>query len=113
MNNYFNSFEHAIAFPLYPTDWKSRKIISASNSRFIQHGLDKIKYPVLPNDIPTLEERLQLRINLVLFEDPLGYKRFAMYISKKFFKMEINLLYWDGRYAWIKHISRLFCDTTK
>ena len=67
----------------------------------------------LPNDIPELEMRLQLRINLFSFDDPLGYMRFAMYISKKSFKLEINLLYWDGRYAWIKHISRLFCDTTK
>ena len=88
-------------------------MVSASNNRFIQQELDKIKYSVLPNDITSLEERLQLRINLFLFEDTLGYKRFAMYISKTSFKMEINLLYWDGRYAWIKHISRLFCDTTK
>ena len=113
MNNDLKSFGHTIAFALHPTDWRSRRIFSASTSRFIQHGLDKIQYPVLPNDIPTLEKRLQIRINLFSFDDPFGYKRFAMYISKKSFKMEINLLYWDGRYGWIKHISRLFCDTTK
>ena len=113
MNNDLKSFGHAIAFALHPTDWRSRRIFSARNSRFIQHGLDKIQYPVLPNDIPTLEEPLQIRINLFSFDDYFGYKRFAMYISKKSFKMEINLLYWEGRYGWIKHISRLFCDTTK
>ena len=113
INNDLKSFKHAIGFAFHPTDWRSRRIFSASNSRFIQHGLDKIKYPVLPNDISSFKERLQLRINLFSFEDPLEYKRFAMYISKKSFKMEINLLYWDERYAWIKHISRQFCDTTK
>ena len=35
------------------------KIFLASTSRFIQRGLDKIQYPVLSNDIPTLEGRLQ------------------------------------------------------
>ena len=64
MNNDLKSFLHAIAFALHPTDWRSLRIFSASNSRFIQHGLDKIQYPVLPNDIPTLGERLNIRINL-------------------------------------------------
>ena len=95
INNDLKSFGHAIGFALHPTDWRSRRIFSASNSRFIQHGLDKIKYLVLSNDISSLEERLQLRINLFLFEDILGYKRFTMYISKRSFKMKINLLYWD------------------
>ena len=113
MNNDLKSFGYAIAFALHPTDWRSRRMFPASNSRFIQHGLDKIQYPVLPNDIPTLEERLQITFNLLLFDDPFGYKRFAMYISKKTFKIEINQLYCDGRFGWIKHISRLFCDTTK
>ena len=113
INNDLKIFEHAIVFAHHPTNWRSRRIFSASKSRIIQHALDKIKYPVLPNDILSLEERLQLRIDLFSFDDPLGYKRFAMYITQKSFKMEINLLYWDGRYGWIKHISRLFCDTTK
>ena len=58
-NNDLKSFgHHAIAFALHPTDWKSRKVYSASNSRFSQHGLDKIKYPVLPNEIPGIEDKL-------------------------------------------------------
>ena len=87
-------------------------IYLASNSRFIQHGLDKIKYPVLPNEIPALENTFHIRINLFSFDDAFGYKRFAQYISKQYYTEEINLLYWDGRYAWIKHFSRLFTDTT-
>ena len=107
------SFGHAIALAIHPTDWRSRRVYSANNSRFIEHGLDKIKYPVLPNEISRLEDKLYYRINLFLFDDAFGYKRYAQYISKRFYYEEIILLFWDGRYAWIKHFSRLIADTTK
>ena len=112
-NNDLKRFGHAIACTLHPTDWKSRKVYSASNSRFSQHGMDKIKYQVLPNEIPGIENKLHYRINLFSFDDAFGYKRYAQYISKRFYPEEINLLFWDGRYAWINHFSRLFADTTK
>ena len=48
-NNDLKSFEHAISFALHPTDWRCRRVYSASNNRFCQHGLGNIKYPVLPN----------------------------------------------------------------
>ncbi len=75
--------------------------------------LDSLKYPVLPNKIPELEDKLKLRINLFSFDDAFGYKRYALYISKRYYNEKINLLFWDGRYARIKHFSRLFFDTTK
>ena len=90
-NNDLNSYGHAIAFALHPTDLNSRKVYSASNSRFIQHGLDKIKYPVLPNEIPGIEDKLHYRINLFSFDDAFIYKRYAKYISKRFYPEEINL----------------------
>ena len=86
------SFGHAIAFAFHPTDWSSRRVSSATNSRFIEHGLDKTKYPVLPNEIPELEDKLHYRINLLSFDDPFGYKRYAQYISKRYYPEEINLL---------------------
>ena len=43
-NNDLKSFGHAISFALHPTDWICRRVYSASNNRFSQHGLDKIKY---------------------------------------------------------------------
>ena len=110
-NNDLKSFGHA--FALHPTDWKSRKVYSASNSRFIQYGLDNIKYPFFSNEIPGIEDKLHYKINLFSFDDAFGYKRYAQYISKPFYPEEINLFFWDGRYAWIKHFSRLFADTTK
>ena len=112
-NNELESFKHAIAFAPHPTDWTSRKVYLASNSRYIKHGLYKIKYLVLPNKIPGLEDKLHYRINLFLFDDAFGYKRYAQYISKRFYHEEINLIFSDGRYAWIKHFARFFADTTK
>ena len=113
MNNDLKSFGHAIAFALHPTDWSSRIMFSATHCRFIEHSLDKIKYPVLPNEIPGLENKLHYRINLFLLDDPFGYKRYAQYISKRYYPEEINLLFWDGRYGWITHFLQLFADTPK
>ena len=112
-NRDLKRFGHAIVFAHHPTDWNSHRGQPANDSRFIQHNLDSLKYPVLPNEIPELEDKLKLRINLFSFHDAFGYKRYALYISKRYNNEEINLLFWNWRYAWIKHFSRLFFDTTK
>ena len=39
-NNDLKSFGHAIAFALHPTNWRSRRVYSASNSRFIKQKLN-------------------------------------------------------------------------
>ena len=113
INQDLNSFGHAIVFAHHPTDWNARRGQPAKEERFIMHGLDKIKYPVFPSEIPELENQLRMRINLCSFDDPSGNRRYAMYVSKSDHIEEINLLYLDGRYAWIKHFSRLFYDTMK
>ena len=112
-NRDLKSFGHAIVFAHHPTDLNSNRGQSANDSRFIQHNLDSLKYPVLPIEIPELEEKLKIKIHLFSFDDAFGYKRYALYIFKRYYNEEINLLFWDGRYAWIKHFSRLVFDTTK
>jgi len=109
-NNDQRSFGYAISYSFHPSDWRNNWSIK---DRFIQHGLDKIKYPVHPEDIPMLENQLNIRINLFSFIDQGGYKRYSLYISKKYKPDEVNLLYWEGRFAWIKYMSRLFCDARK
>ena len=113
INQDLKSCGHAIVFDHHPTDWNARRGQPAKEERLIQHGLDKIKYPVLPCEDPKLADQLQMRINFFSFDDPSGYRRYAMYISKSDFIKEINLLYLDGRYAWIKHFYRLFYNTMK
>ena len=93
INQDVKSFGHAIVFAHHPTDWNASRGQPAKEERLIQHGLDKIKYSVLPCEIPNLENQLRMRINLFSFDDPSGYWRYAMYISKSDFIEEINLLY--------------------
>ena len=113
INQDLKSFGHAIVFAHPPTDWNARRGQLAKEERLIQHVLDKIKYSVLPCEVPILENQLRMSINLFSFDDLSGYPRYAMYIYKSEFIEEFNLLYWDGHFAWIKHFSRLFFDTIK
>ena len=112
-NRDWKSFGHAIVFAHFPTDWNFHRGQPANDSRFIQHNLDSIKYPVLPNEIPELEDKLKLRINLFSFDNAFNYKRYSLYISKRYYNEKINLLFWDGRYAWINNFSILLFDITK
>ena len=45
-NNDFKSLGYAIFICCLSTDYKSRKVYSASNSRFCLHELNKMKYAV-------------------------------------------------------------------
>ena len=113
INKNLQSFGNAIVFAHHPTDWNASRWQPAKKERLIQHGLDKIKYPVLPFEIPNLENKLRIRINLLSFDHLSGYRRYAIYISKSEFIDEINLFYFDWRYAWTTHFFRLFYDTIK
>ena len=92
INQDLKSFDHAIVFAHYPTDWNARRGQPAKEERFIKHGLDKLKYPVFPYDISESENQLRMRINLFSFDDQSGYRRYAMYVSKSDYMEEINLL---------------------
>ena len=108
------SFGYALAYFYHPNDWGYNPYkTSQPPDRFIEHGLDKIKYPVHLEDIEGLEDQLNIRINIFTFDDPDGYKRHSLYISKKYKSEEINYPYGDGRFALIKHFSRLFSDARK
>ena len=80
---------------------------------FQVYGLDQIQYPVPVEMIPQLEEQLQMSFNLFSFFDNEGHGRYVMFVSKRNMPREIDLLYYDNHYAWIKNFSRLFHDITK
>ena len=71
-NRVLKSFGHAIVFAHHPTNWNSQCGKPANDSRFIQHYLDSLKYPVLPNRIPELKDKVKLKINLFSFDDAFG-----------------------------------------
>jgi len=107
------SFGYAVALSFHPSDWNHNSNHLSNEERFSQHSLDKVKYPVAVDDISQLEELLNIRINVFSFIDVGGRNRCSLYISKKYKKDEVNLIYWEGRFAWIKFLSRLFFDATK
>ena len=107
------SFGYAIMFFLHPNGWKMFKSKPHLDDNFERYGLNNIKYPVLLEEIPALEDQLDIRISIYTFDDPSGLKRHSLYISPKLKPEEVNLLYWEGRYALIKYFDRLFSDCRK
>ena len=93
----------------------TRNIARAStyDNVFERFHLNELTYPVDPLSVPTLEDKFQMRINIVSFHDDEGRARHPLYISKKNFDREIDLLYWEGHYAWIKSFSGFLSDLTK
>ena len=75
-------------------------------------GLNYIEYTVNPLDLPIIEQRLNISINLYSYFDDIGQARHFMYISRHKRVCEINLLYFNEHYAFIKTFSRLFAILT-
>ena len=69
------SFGYAIMFDLNPKDWRIYSAKPAKDIHFDKLGLNKIKYPVLLNEVPACEEQLNIRINVFTFDDAAGFKR--------------------------------------
>ena len=104
-------FGFAIASAIYPGD-KNAHRPQMYTQYFEENGLDDIEYPVNPVDIPLLEQRLNISINLYSYFDDIGRARHPMYISRHKSVCKIDLLYFNEHYAWIKDFSRLFGDLT-
>ena len=78
---------------------------------FEQFGLNTIQYPVSPDQICEIEQRLNLKINVFSFFDDEGKGRFPLYISKQSSNvLEVDLLYWNQHYAWIKNFNSFIYD---
>lgn len=80
---------------------------------FMQFKLDTVEYPVSPLKMNEMEQHLQTNINLFSFFDDEGRARYPMYVSRSDFPRSVDLLYWNGHYAWIKNFGALFADLTK
>ena len=79
---------------------------------FVEEGLNEIEYPVNPVDIQKIENPLNISINGFTDFNDVGKARHPMYISRHKNLFQIDLLCFNGHYAWIKTISRLFKDVT-
>ena len=68
-------------------------------------GLDTLFYPIDPQQVPEIEDKLGIRINLFSFFDDKGEARYPLYVSKKDFVDEVDLLYWPGHYVLIRNFN--------
>ena len=59
-NNDHVSFGYAIMFAQNPKVWREYSSKPKMNIYFEQLGLNKIKYPVLLNEVPACEEQLNI-----------------------------------------------------
>ena len=73
--------------------------------QFKRFGLDKLIYPIDPKQVPEIEDKLGIRINLFSFFDDKGEARYPLYVSKKNFVGEVDLLYWPGHYVLIRNFN--------
>ena len=105
-------FGYAVLSALHPSMGDHPNRPKQYENFFVQHNLQNIKYPVSQNDIPALEDMLQVRINLFTFSHE-GQRKYPIYTSIKHFDTEIDLLHWNGHYAWIKNFNRLMHNITK
>ncbi len=79
---------------------------------FQTRNLNQLNYPIEQRKVPQVEDAISMNINIYGFSHE-GVKRFPVYISKKQYPLSIDLLYWDGHYAWIKDFQSLFSDVSK
>ena len=80
---------------------------SYTEEDFIEYGLDLIHYPVPVQSIPEIEERLDISFRVASFYDDEGRSLYPLYNTKRVRARHINLLYYNGHYAWIKNIHRM------
>ena len=111
-------FGYAILAALVLQEKPVSKALKANPSRpslyqksFQKYGLYDIEYPVEPERMLEMENKLNLKINVFSFYDDEGQARFPLFISKRqHYAQEIDLLYWDEHYGWIKSFSAFIFD---
>ena len=80
---------------------------------FSTKKLDEIQYPVEIADIPEIEERLGISINVFSFFDDVGRARYPVHITDYNFADVVDLLFWNNHYAYISSFQRFMSDITK
>ena len=50
---------------------------------FPKYGLDKLQYPIEPAEIPNLEKKLKLRLNVFCFDDEDGLEPYPYFVSRR------------------------------
>ena len=84
---------------------KHRNRANCYKPHFKRFGLEKLEYPVKPHSVEAIEDQLHLRINIFSFFDEDGRGRYPMFVSKKEYNREVDLLYRNEHYAIITNFD--------
>jgi hypothetical protein len=76
-------------------------------------ALESLKFPVSLDQLEVVERTVRIPFNVYSFFDDEGRGRYPVYLSKEDSDATIDLLFWNGHYAWIKNFSRFLGDITK
>ena len=87
-------FGYALAAALHPAARNPNRP-QQYHQYFTREGLNDIEYPVNPNQLHEMEERLNISINVFSYYDDLGKARYPLYVSRKPCGREIDLFYWE------------------
>jgi hypothetical protein len=105
-------FAYALLSALHPVQSSNRP--NEYNKFFDQHPeLRDLHFPVEIDQLRQVEEKIGIAFNVFSFFDDVGRGRYPVYLSKLSETDAIDLLFWNGHYAWIKHFSRFMADTAK
>ena len=107
-------FGYAVLSAIFKVDRHSYPNLPAHyNSKFHWRGLDQLQYPIDIADIMEIEKKLEVGFNIFSFYDDEGRARYPLHICRQEFPINLDLLYWNGHYAWIKDFNRFMTDITK
>jgi hypothetical protein len=78
---------------------------------FAEHAeLNGLEYPVQVDQFEDVERQIGIAFNVFTFYDDDGRARYPLYLSKINVDEAIDLLFWNGHYAWIKSFTRFLGD---
>ena len=104
-NNDNRCFGYALLSSLHPaTSNVSRR--TQYDQFFAAHpALNALEYPVDINQFEDVEERINIPFNVYTFYDDEGRARYPLYLSRENPDTAVDLLFWNGHYAWIKSFT--------
>ena len=105
-------FGYALLSALHPAASGTHGYRSTTYDKyFAEHPeLADLEYPVLVDQLQDVERQIHIAFNVFSFHDDEGRARYPLYLSSDNPDTAIDLLFWNGHFAWIKNFSRFLAD---
>ena len=104
-------FGYAVLSALYPVAKNTERPKNYEKYFDDRPHLANINYPVEIEELERVEAMINVPLNVYSFFDDEGRGRYPVYLSKLDQDAAIDLLFWEGHFAWIKNFSRFLGDT--